>query len=345
MGLFSRRSASVKPSFEVSSWAEVQPHLRPVLRPRARLAFVESQSNRSGTRVRFATRSLTDSLACALMIPVGGHQLYVQDDMLAIWGKSFDEALHQAVSNVPDPGIRPVDDATLEVVGSSDQNASLLISILGAGALPFGSDSVFIAPFWDTLYVVDGTKDKAINGVLSSVIQSYSTTPNPVSPVPFVIKEGKLSPWLRATSDETLRLVRLAGLLETTTNYAGQQEILKADNDYKHLYINQHKLIATDEISFSLGACSKGLPSLIPRVDYVFFADPKRPTQTFTVAWDDVMGLALDHFVPRLTMFPMWQFDGWPSDDIVGQLQARALDPQTHQSALQHMRRSTVSAF
>jgi hypothetical protein len=252
----------------------------------------------------------------------------VSETQLKEWGIGFDEVFEIGISNLL-KGSTPKfgrDGAFFTGLWKDDYDSSrVLIPELFAG-LHLDGNPVIVLPNRLTLLVAGSNDGTGIRAMLTKAEEIMRAETKPQNPSPLIIQDGEVCdfevPRTSPIFHNVQRAQRLAAL-EYCNDQKAQLDKLYSQKG-KDLFVASYKLnMAKDGEYSSFSVWSKGVPSLLPETDTVFFFDPSLPKDQQVVArapWASVASIAGD-FMLDTNMFPKRHFvSKFPSTEQLASL-------------------------
>jgi len=295
-------------------WTEARDKLVAVVRERAMFSQAEaiwSIEYDRPPRANMVYRPLTKWFAKTVVVDFPGHVTVVSESQMKEWSLDFEEAFEIGVDNLKN-GSTPKfgrDGAFFVGMWKDDYDSSrILLPDLFSG-LHLNGDPVVVLPNRLTLLVAGSSDESGIQAMLIKAEEIMRAETKPQNPSPLVIQNGQVRDFELPRSSPIFHHVQRAqrlAAMEYCNDQKGQLDKLYAQKG-KDLFVASYKLnMAKDGEYSSFSVWSKGVPSLLPETDTVFFFDPGLPKDQQVVArapWATVTSVAGD-FMLDTNMFP-----------------------------------------
>jgi hypothetical protein len=251
---------------------------------------------------------------------------YVNDANRAAWGVAVEEIFAAARANLPDWSVEaeaamdgPV---MLQFVDDGDAywvSRLLVDGWLASLADQVGGRPVAFAPDVATLVVVGDDPDR-LAAVFEQVRDEFVDAPRALSPMAYTVDaDGRVVPYVAPAGHPLAASVDRAERVLAAYEYAAQQVLLRAGGET----VAEYDVYATAEGgTFTVTTWRQGVPTLLPRTDYVGFAPSG--TTPFFVPWSAVM--EADVLMETLEHRPVrYRTPAWPGPTALGYLRERAV--------------------
>ena len=293
---------------------EARDRLAAVVRERAMFSQAEAiwsieYDRPPGAKMVF--EPLTKWFSKTVVLDFPGHVTVVSETQLKEWGIDFDEAFEIGISNLR-KGSSPRfgrDGTFFTGLWKDDYDSSRVLLPELLADLHLDGDPVFVLPNRLTLLVAGSKDESGIRAMLTKAEEIMRAETKPQNPSPLVIQHGQVCDFEVPRSSPIFHNVQRAqrlAALEYCNDQKGQLDKLYAQKG-KDLFVASYKLnMAKDGEYSSFSVWSKGVPSLLPETDTVFFFDPSLPKDRQMVArapWARVASVAGDMMLDT-NMFP-----------------------------------------
>jgi hypothetical protein len=259
---------------------------------------------------------------------------YVVEEDLDRWGVDLDAVADEAQANLSGYAIPHERLGAGWVITGPDGYASSWLTQpkrLLALAEDLAAPVIVFAPSRDVV-VVTSASDPALEQLQRQMIQTYQEAPRSLSPCPYVVEAGGLSPWLPPAGTSSAELAsRAAHLLELVEHEDQTARLEKefeesGEDTYSGAYgVGE----GAGEDLWSFTTWARGVSSgLLPRADVVALIDVDGGDPPLLVRWDDVMKHAAGALTPRAGLDPpRWHYTGWPSEAAMAKLAECRTEP------------------
>jgi hypothetical protein len=273
---------------------------------------------------------LTKWFTKTVVLDFPGHVTVVSESQMKDWGIGFEEAFEIGVANLK-RGSAPKfrrDGAFFVGIWKDDYDSSRILLPELFSDLHLNGDPVVVLPNRLTLLVVGSNDESGIRAMLAKAEEIMRAETKPQNPSPLVIQNGQVRDFEVPRSSPIFQNVQRAQRL-AAMEYCNEQKGL-LDKFYtakgKDLFVATYKVNMSKGGEYSsFSVWSKGVPSLLPETDNVFFFDPSLPKEQQVVArapWARVPALAGDLMLDT-NMFPArYYISKFPSAEQLASLNA-----------------------
>jgi hypothetical protein len=253
---------------------------------------------------------------------------------LAAWGVSDDEALRTAEANLARMPCQVRRNGPMALVlGPNGYISSWLAApaALATVAADIGGSVVAVAAARDQLILIDAAHPEAATRMLEATLEHYQATARPLSPVPYLISEDGIEPWLPPSGHPARPIVAKASRYIAAVEYGQQKEALdrRLAEAGEDVYVAKQTLMQRPDGSFWSWALwvKQVTNGSLPQVDVLAFRDNEDPGVQFAVRWDDALRLA-GHLLQEEPGCdpPRWRYVSWPDDSTLTALRANAVE-------------------
>jgi hypothetical protein len=259
---------------------------------------------------------------------------FATDADLAAWGVTDDEAIRTASDNLARMRFEVRRSGPTAMILGPDGYISSWLAVpaaLARVAADIGDTVVAVAADRDQLLLIDADHPEALAGMLEPALEHYPSAPRRLSPVPYLVSETGITPWLPAGDHPARPLADTATHILAATEYADQQARLEQQlgEAGEDVYVARHTLMRDQDSGqmWSWAAWVKEVTNgLLPRVDVVMFGGTDNPKTRFAVRWHDAVRLAGDTLVEEPGFDPpRWRYRRWPDGPTLAALQTHAV--------------------
>ncbi len=295
-------------------WDKARDKLVAVVRERAMFSQAEAiwsieYDRPPGARMVF--EPLTKWFAKTVVLDFPDHVTVVSETQMKEWGIRFDEAFEIGVANLKTASAPKFgrDGGFFTGLWKDDYDSSRVLLPELFADLHLAGDPVFVLPNRLTLLAAGSNDESGVRAMLTKAEEIMRAETKPQNPSPLVVHDGRLCDFEVPRSSPIFHNVQRAqrlAALEYCNDQKGQLDKLYTQKG-KDLFVASYKLnMAKDGEYASFAVWSKGVPSLLPETDAVFFFDPSLPKDQQVVArapWARVASVAGDIMLDT-NMFP-----------------------------------------
>jgi hypothetical protein len=252
---------------------------------------------------------------------------------LASWGVSDDEALRTAAANLARMPCQVHRNGPMALVLGPDGYVSSWLAApaaLARVAADLGSSVIAVAAERDQLILIDAEHPEAAVRMLEPTLEHYQTAARQLSPVPYLVSEAGIEPWVPPPGHPARPIVDKAARYLAAIEYGQQKDMLDHHlaAEGEDVHVAKHTLMQRPDGSlWSWAVWVKQVTNgLLPRVDALAFGDNEDPGAQFAVRWDDALRVA-GHALQEEPSYdpPRWRHRGWPDDSTLALLKANAV--------------------
>jgi hypothetical protein len=319
-----------------ADWREAAPRLLPAVRTASwASALVRPSGAGASAAVPFG-RPLAPFVKVLCAIDSEHSISFATAADLARWGVSDDEALRTAAANLarmPCQVRRNGPNGPVGLVLGPDGYASSWLAApaaLARVAAGIGSSVIAVAAERDQLILIDAGHPDAAARMLEPTLEHYQTAARQLSPVPYLVSEAGIEPWIPPPGHPARPAVDKAACHLAAVEYGQQTDMLKSHlaATGEDVHVARHTLMRRPDGSlWSWATWARQVTNgLLPRVDVLAFADNEDPGAQFAVGWDDALRIA-GHALQEEPSCdpPRWRHHGWPDDGTLALLRASAM--------------------
>jgi hypothetical protein len=277
-----------------ADFAAARGSLMPQVRDTSYFSLVDLQFRAKGldaSRREVPTMSIADGLQAGLAFDTERSILQVNLETFCRWGVKLEEAFQTAKDNLRDrtdpKGFKEIAPALFEGQWADSYESSRMLLTDLVYRLQVNGDPIAYIPNRNE-FCVTGTRNAVGLKALLKTAEEAHFGAHPLSPNLYVLRDGS---WQLYVPDDLalLELWRSIKRRRATLDYKSQKDSL--DTIYKREKVdvflpNYFNVSQEDGSKFSACVWSKGVDSLLPKVDFiVFMSEPKVPARLY-VAWD-----------------------------------------------------------
>lgn len=235
---------------------------------------------------------------------------------LAAWGVSDDEALRTAAANLARTPCQVRRNGPMALILGPDGYISSWLAAptaLATLAADIGGSVIAVAAARDQLILIDAEHTEAAARMLEATLEHYQTAARPLSPVPYLISEAGIEPWLPPPGHPARPIVDKASRYLAAVDYGQQKGMLdhQLTAAGEDVHVAKQTLMQRPDGSFwSWVLWVKQVTiGLLTQADVLAFRDNEDPGGQFAVRWDDSLRVAghLLHEEPSCDP-PRWRY-------------------------------------
>jgi hypothetical protein len=316
-----------------TEYSRAQANLMPIVRDASYLSLVELQlraRNLDTSKIGCPAKKLADGLVVLLAYDTEGSILQVNQGAFDRWGIGFDQALKASKDNLrekTDPNLfdEVAPGVYLGKWADSYDSARLLLTDL-VYRLPLEGEPVAFVPNRDQLWVTGELNRDGLKTMLEKGEPAHFA-PYAVSPNLYLLSDGGWNAYIPEEShlrDTWLNIKRKRDALD----YNQQKESL----DTVHLNAKIDIFVAKyvvfkrkDSSEYSACVWSKGVDSLLPETETVFFLTDPANKVSFATSWQAAFSIVGSMMEKQPTLLPVrYRVRSFPSQAQVEELRRRA---------------------
>ncbi|WNG30839.1 hypothetical protein F0U62_47610 [Cystobacter fuscus] len=322
------RSAPTMPE----AFADIRPHLMPVVRGRTFFERLRLEvKGRKDLATLLSWKPLGGFLAVGLAFDGPDTLRYIGPDELRRWGVSFEEALALALENLrrrSSESLEPLAPGTCQAPWQDTYAASRLLLEEVVRRCPVRGEPVVLVPHRDLLLITGSDDEDGLSRVASMSLDAL-LAPRAMDGRALRLTSGTWVPFMPERLSNAWKDFRQLELFSRARDYDEQTRQL--DKHYQDTgedvfvaaftpYQDEHGR------SLSYAVWQKGMTTLLPRADLIFFVDPAqgdRAPPMGVARWEDVakttgaLGTPLEGFYPE-----RYRVRDFPSDELIARWRA-----------------------
>jgi len=330
-----RAVLGMMPSPRPATWKEAAGRLLPAVRAAswANAMVLPAEAGGGPLRPPFG-RPLVPFVKVLCAIDSEHSIAFATDGDLAAWGVTDDEAMRTASDNLARMQFEVRRAGPTAMILGPDGYISSWLAVpaaLARVAADIGDTVVAVAADRDQLLLSDADHPEALAGMLEPTLEHYQSAPRRLSPVPYLVSETGITPWLPPEDHPVRRLADTAAHILAAMEYADQQARLEQQlgEAGEDVYVARHTLMRDQHsgLMWSWAAWVKEVTNgLLPRTDVVMFGGTENREARFAVRWHDTVRLVGDTLVEEAGLDPpRWRYRRWPDGQTLAALQAHAV--------------------
>jgi hypothetical protein len=318
-----------------ADFEDLGPDLLPAVRNRADMEVSRLQAQVHGLpALKWPHQVVAEHLAVSLVYDLPEALVQVQERHLSDWGCSFEEALETACVNLReishDTWANPVPGVWVSPWRDNHDASRLVLTDL-VQALPVQGDCVAMIPNRDTL-VITGSEDEAGLAHVAALAKEALEHPRAITGLAFILSNETWLPWLPSADHPVHDRFSVLRLQSLGRDYASQKGALDAFHEKagRNVWVASFSAVRNDQTGKSHSYCvwSRGVDTLLPRADQVYFFAPKGKQKGSIVAratWDRVEQ-AVGHLMEPQDVYPIrYRVERFPTEEqlaVIGSVDA-----------------------
>ena len=306
---------------------ETTEHLRPGIRPRsmlesARLANLNSEVNPGANlnRSLIPFQPFGGDLVTVLLWDAPTTMSVVNQSQLDEWGARFTDLLPVAVDNLedqPQAGWRSGDGRVWTSLNADDYDGARMLVPGFLDETGLSGELVVIHPNRNMLVVVAVDDADGIKAACELTLDDLDA-PSPISFQPLVGRGDDWRPLVLPPSHPAYAPWRRLTCMSNELNYRGLHQSLQQLVG-EDLFVSSYQLAeGPDGLVSSYGTWTEGVPSLLPRTDYIGLVT--QHGEAVTAAWDTVHRLVGTTMEPTDHYPELWRVMSFPGTDDINRL-------------------------
>lgn len=305
-----------------AAFADARERLRPVLRPLSAPAnlwrALAADPGRAPIRRPFGT-----FFHALVAVDLDDRRVFVTPRHLDRWGVTAEAAFGAAFAALdPTAGLHLRHDGLWALAAGDGYEAArlLLPGWLDAFAPRVVGAPIAVAGHARQLLVCGAGDPRKVEALLEAAVRGFVREGEPIAPVPFCVRDGRLATWTPDADDPHAAVVRLNHHALARREYDAQGERLAEDGVAAAPY---RVGASPDGRSFSFVRWFRDDPAWLPETDHVVVQDGDR---VLVVApFPDVLASCGDALRPTDAEPPRWAPLGFPTTDTLARLRERAV--------------------
>jgi hypothetical protein len=328
-----RAMLAMVPQPRPASWRDAAPLLMPAVRAASWANAVISNARDGASAAVPFGRPLVPFVKVMCAIDSEHSMTFATVADLAAWGVTDDEAVRTASANLARMPCQVRSNGSMALVMGPDGYVSSWLAApvpLARAAADIGGSVIAVAATRDQLILIDAEHPEAAVRMLEPALEHYQTAARQLSPVPYLVSDAGIEPWVPPAGHPARPIVDKAARYFAAVEYGQQKAMLddllgKAGED---VYVAKHTLMQRpDGSSWSWTIWVKQVTNgLLPHADVLAFADNDHPDARFAVSWDDAFRVAGSVLHEEAGYDPpRWRHRGWPDESTLALLRAAAV--------------------
>jgi hypothetical protein len=305
---------------------DVKPDLLPTVRPRSLVEHMRLKAMAGGAEepAEMAWLPLTEHLVVCFVYDLPRSMRFIMADEVEKWGVTPYEALEIARQNLDEREcvVLGIGDKLYIFESGDSYDGSRLLLTDKIRRLKVSGQPVAIAVSRNTL-LVTGSDDVEGLGIMARLTEQKMTEARPLCPIPVVLAGDEWETWFPPPGHPHLAKLRQFELQYLAGEYAEQKEELEKLNEQTgaDVFVASFMGVEKDGRQRSWSTWSKGVPTWLPRTDYVALYDPDTKAPRL-VPWERVEE-TVGHLMTEQDCYPpRWLVTDFPSPDQIEQMAA-----------------------
>jgi uncharacterized protein YtpQ (UPF0354 family) len=328
-----RAVLAMSPQPKPADWRDAAPRLLPAVRA---VSWANAVTRPSGAQATAAVpfgKPLVPFVKVLCAIDSAHSISFATAADLAAWGVSDDEALRTAAANLARMPCQVRRNGPMALILGPDGYVSSWLAApaaLARVAADIGGSVIAVAAQRDQLILIDAEHPEAAARMLEATLEHYQSAARQLSPVPYLVSEAGIEPWVPPPGHPARPIVDKAARYLAAVEYGRQKEMLDQNlaEAGEDAYVATQTLMERPDGSFWSWALwvKQVTNGLLPRVDVLAFRDNEEPSAQFAVRWEDALQVA-GHLLQEEPSCdpPRWRHSGWPDDSTLALLRANAV--------------------
>ncbi|WP_044180632.1 hypothetical protein [Hyalangium minutum] len=310
------------------SYTSARSSLMPVVRPRAYFSLLEIVDPKSplGSPRPAEWRALGEVLSVAVVLDTPDAMKYLGQEQFQEWGITFDEALGVAMENLRSQSAEPLFPVAPGVCASGWRDSygvSRLLLDEVVRRCKVRGDPVVFAPQRDLLLITGAEDEDGLAQAAEIALKAFQA-PRSIDGRALRRTPQGWKPFLPAPQSKAWQPMRNLAVYSQGRDYADQTDRLRQQHEQLGVELFVADFVVSEEESgqaVSQAVWVKGLDTLLPRVDRIFFMDealgPKAPPVA-VVRWEAVKRDMGAQLVPVEGDYPeRYRPQGFPSPEQI----------------------------
>ncbi len=314
-------------------YSEAAARLLPAIRNRSYYELTKLQiQNRGMPSPDWPLQTLGEHFAICIVydLPDSIHQ--IQQASLAKWQVGFDEVLARATANLREITLQPLECIVEGVWQSAWRDNHDIARILLPDFIrrhKVQGDPVVLLPNRDTL-LLTGSDDEAGLGAIAALAEEALQLPRPMNGMALTLRGDAWVPFLLEADHPEFARYRLLWIRSVGQDYEEQKELLNEANEKADIdvFVAAFKARQNNETGdiHSYSVWSKGVVTLLPRTDEIFFYIPRGEEKGDIVArgaWNDVIEVCGNLMEPDENYPQRFRVASFPDETQLKAIQSR----------------------
>ena len=309
--------AMVNPMTIPEDFEDVKPDLMPSVRCRGMLERMRLEALVHGAKApETAHLPLSEHLVISLVYDLPASIQFVMQDTFESWNITPYEALEIALENlaVRECPMMALGDGFYIIETGDSYDATRLLLKDRVLKLPFQGLPVAMPVSRNTLFMT-GSEDEKGLGIMTSLAKQKENDARSLCPVPVILRDDEWETWLPPEDHPHFEAFHLLELQFLGGEYTDLKPLLEQRNEQTEtdVFVASFSSFEKDGRVRSFGTWSKGVPTWLPRTDFVAFFDPDTEA-TNIVEWDRAQEVMGDRMTLLECYPPRWSVDSFPNE-------------------------------
>ena len=262
------------------NFEEAKQNLRPKIWNRSTFEFMELKRQiNGGEAADLPLYPLGSHLYSSLVYDTDNAMRTVSNENMRKWGTTYFEALEIACERLHDTTMvmTKIGDGFHSSVSGDNYDSSRILLVNRNREFDVDGDYISTIPHRDVMYLTGSEDQDSLSKLFELTAKATEEELRPLSPLPLRLVDGQWEDWvpprnhaLRSKYDE----MELRFLSEL---YGDQKELLDVLNEQRgvDIFVASFSAIKKDDTEQILSYCvwSRGVPSLLPKTQFVVFVD------------------------------------------------------------------------
>ena len=311
--------AMVNPMELPEEFEDVKPDLMPSIRPRSLLEQMRLDALIKGSEApELAHLPFSEHLVICLVYDLPTSMRFVMADQIEKWGTTLYEALEIAIQNLAerDCPMMALGDKLYIIETGDSYDATRLLMKDRVHRLSFNGLPVALPLSRNTLFMT-GSEDVEGLGIMADLAEKKASEARPLCPIPLILRDDEWETWLPPADHPHFEAFHLLELKYLNGEYAEQKPRLEKRNEQTEtdVFVASISAIKRDELVRSWSTWSKGVPTWLPKSDYIALYDPDTEA-TRLAHWDRVVDVVGDRMTELEECYPpRWSVEDFPSPE------------------------------
>ncbi|MFO0803566.1 MAG: hypothetical protein U0791_10675 [Gemmataceae bacterium] len=319
--------AIVNPMTLPEDFEDVKPDLFPSVRPRGLLERMRLDALVKGAKPpEVAHQPLSDHLVACLVYDLPASIQFVMQETFDAWNVTPYEAMEIALENLAarECPMMQLGDGFFIIETGDSYDATRLLMKDRVRKLPFQGRPVAMPLSRNTLFMT-GSEDENGLGIMAHLATEKENDARPLCAVPVILRDDEWETWLPPADHPHYEAFHLLELKYLGGEYADMKPLLEQRNEQTetNVFVASFATFEKDGRVRSFGTWSKGVPTWLPKTDFIAFFHPETEA-TNIVEWDRVQEVIGDRMIPLECYPPRWSVDedSFPNDDELARMGA-----------------------
>lgn len=309
---------------------DVRSDLLPAVRARTYLEVDLRRVADNGSIPEIPYEIIADSLCAYLVYDLPTSTATVNQELLHKWGVTFYEAMEIAKQNLRETTKNYAQIGSLySMVNGDAHDATRLLLVDWLEQMDLKGDPIAMVPNRDTLLVTGADDEEGLSTMLALAKPALSHE-RLISGAALTLIDGAWEPWTPPAGHPLDAAFAELRWQSAGRDYESQKQLFDARfaRQGRDVFVASFTGLQDESSGRVQSFCvwSMGVPSLLPRTDLVFFAEPGADGKSALAArgtWEDVMHVVGHLLQQEVEMYPVrWLTAGFPTDEQLQRISA-----------------------